>query len=162
MGTKLLSAANMVKAFDPNIGVNFGKRDMERMGIFVEMSYLIGKGHVEPYTGHIRQVATGRQMFPGYPKSKSATQDGYFAEKFLRVFEKEALTNMFQRHLIESIASSKKNIGSTAFRPAGATKKHSCPGDYHGTFIKNMPGKVQTVLSSNSTKDALEYEPRQL
>ncbi|XP_069684655.1 cilia-and flagella-associated protein 96-like isoform X2 [Periplaneta americana] len=128
-----------VKKYDSDIGRHFGKRDLERLGLFVEMGYMNGKGYVSPFTAQKDVRVKGRQLYPGYPKSKCGTQDGYFDDKFSRIFEKEAYTNMFKLQMKAALESAKKNTSKSAFVVPGPSKQHSSPGDYFGTF----GGKVE-------------------
>ncbi|KAJ9576645.1 hypothetical protein L9F63_025460, partial [Diploptera punctata] len=98
-----------------------------------------------------KEPTKGRQLFPGGPKSKCGKQDGYFQEEFQRIFEKEAYTNIFKIMMKLEKESAKKNISKSAFVVPGI-KKHSCPGDYYGTFS----GKVEAF--SPELKKKRPYE----
>ena len=60
-------------------------------------------------------------MLPGGSKEKSAKQDGYFSEKFVRVMDGEAFSDPVKRRRQHRMAESKKNL-SKAFLPTNANK----------------------------------------
>lgn len=37
----------------PQLGRNFGKPDLERLGLFIEMPYMNGKGYVSPFPSKV-------------------------------------------------------------------------------------------------------------
>ncbi|KAK4873506.1 hypothetical protein RN001_015535 [Aquatica leii] len=104
----------------------YGKPDMERLGLFVEMPYLNGKGYTPAYAKP--KLFKGLNMYPGGPKTKCGTQHGYFDDEFRRVFIGEGITRR------KKSQKTKKEEPITPFLPAGVPKKHATPGDHFGTF----------------------------
>ncbi|XP_052122723.1 UPF0602 protein C4orf47 homolog isoform X1 [Frankliniella occidentalis] len=125
------------------IGQHYGKRDMERIGIFAETGWLHGVPYVSPHGYEFRKGGTkGRQLLPGGGKTKVGLQDCYFDKgPFKRIFEKEAYSSAIRENYLASMASSKKNISSAAFLAGAPSKKHSTPGDFYGTFA----GRVKAM-----------------
>lgn len=125
------------------IGQHFGKRDMERIGIFAETGWLHGVPYVSPHGYEFRKGGTkGRQLLPGGGKTKVGLQDCYFDKgPFKRIFEKEAYSSAIRENYLASMASSKKNVSSAAFLAGAPSKKHSTPGDFYGTFA----GRVKAM-----------------
>lgn len=114
------------------------KTDMERVGVFSEMGYLLGDKYKPPnLSGGFNQAATkGRQLLPGGSKSKSANRDGYFSE-FGRVFDKEAYSDVIRMRRVDRLQNRKKNLA-----------KDWVPSNYppvmpgEGTYIGTLGGKV--------------------
>lgn len=83
-----------------------GKADIERLGVFVEMPYMNGKGYVSPFPSkhhHLHlfphfhphplepKLDKGRGILPEGRKSKTATQHGYFDDTYKRIYAGEAI-----------------------------------------------------------------------
>lgn len=64
----------------------------------------------------------GKQMLPGGLKDKCAKQDGYFKDKYDRVFEGEAYTDPIKMRRQHRIKENQKNIGKP-FLPSSGDKK---------------------------------------
>jgi len=64
----------------------------------------------------------GKQMHPGGNKDKSARQDGYFNDKFDRVFEGEAYSDPIKQRRQHRIKEGQKNLGKP-FLPSSGEKK---------------------------------------
>ncbi|XP_063725989.1 cilia-and flagella-associated protein 96-like isoform X2 [Symsagittifera roscoffensis] len=109
------------------------KTDMERIGVFSELGYLLGDKYKNPSKGGFNEKAgKGKQMLPGGSKSKSAVRDGYFSD-FGRVFEKEAYTDYVKMRRMDRIMASKKNIGKN-WTPSSYPSKMVGSGSYYGTL----------------------------
>ncbi|KAJ8982387.1 hypothetical protein NQ317_009642 [Molorchus minor] len=78
----------MVEKF-PEWANLYGKPDMERLGLFSEMPYMNGKGYVSLFPKPA--VTKGRNIMGEGPKSKNATQAGYFDKEYRRLFTGEAI-----------------------------------------------------------------------
>ncbi|XP_013386617.1 UPF0602 protein C4orf47 homolog isoform X2 [Lingula anatina] len=117
------------------MGEKGGKTDMERIGVFQEMSYAtIGDRYRRP--GEIQfnvSASKGKQMLPGGSKERSALQHGYFHEKFNRVFESEAYTDPIKIRRQRRVKEMQKNIGKQ-FIPSSGEKMPSGLGNHYGTF----------------------------
>eukprot|EP00076_Gallus_gallus_P040613 XP_025006151.1 UPF0602 protein C4orf47 homolog isoform X2 [Gallus gallus] len=100
-----------------------GKSDMERTGLFSEMSYVtIGDKYVSPYMRPFNEAASkNRQMLSEGSKTLSALQAGYFDPQFKRIFNGEAYSNPVQLRRRYRLAESKKNLGK-AFLPSNGDK----------------------------------------
>jgi len=113
----------------------FTKTDMERVGIFQEMSYITitdkykGAGAVQ----FNQSASKGKQMLPGGSKTRSALQAGYFNDKFVRVMENEAYTDPIKMRRQYRLKESKKNIGKP-FLPSSGEKQPSGLGNHYGTL----------------------------
>lgn len=64
----------------------------------------------------------GKQMLPGGLKEKSARQDGFFNDKFNRMFEGEAYSDPIKQRRQYRIKESQKNLGKP-FLPSSGDKK---------------------------------------
>ncbi|KAK3922391.1 UPF0602 protein C4orf47-like protein [Frankliniella fusca] len=146
-----------------SIGEHYGKRDIERIGIFAETGWLHGVPYVSPHGYEFRKGGTkGRQMLPGGGKTKVGLQDCYFDKgPFKRIFEKEAYSSAVRENYLASMASSKKNVSSTAFVAGAPGKKHSTPGDFYGTFSGIVRGMETKPTYKNITMSRQEKaQPR--
>ncbi|XP_069710986.1 cilia-and flagella-associated protein 96 [Phaenicophaeus curvirostris] len=117
-----------------------GKSDMERIGLFSEMSYVtIGDKYVSHFMRPFNEAASkNRQMLPGGSKALSALQAGYFEPQFVRIFEGEAYSNPVQLRRRRRLAESKKNLGN-AFLPSNGDKWPCGLGTYYGTIGGSYP-----------------------
>ncbi|XP_046990989.1 UPF0602 protein C4orf47 homolog [Schistocerca americana] len=119
-----------------DIGFHYGRTDLERIGLFAEMSYLHGMGYTRPYVNVFNEESIkGRQMIPGFPQSKCARDDGYFIP-FRRIFQKEAYFNKSRAAYLERLAATAKNIAPRTFVQPSPTKRQTGSGDYYGCFEK--------------------------
>ncbi|KAM8938841.1 cilia-and flagella-associated protein 96 [Pelodytes ibericus] len=116
------------------------KNDMERIGLFSEMSYIsIGDKYVPRVSKPFNEAAgKNRQMFPGGSKTMDNTLDGYFDSQFKRVFEKESYSDPFRERRQYRIEQAKKNLGK-AFIPSSGEKKGSGVGSFYGTLSGPIP-----------------------
>lgn len=129
------------------------KTDMERIGVFSEMGYLLGDKYKPPSKGGFNDAAgKGKQMLPGGSKTKSAARDGYFAD-FGRVFEHEAYTDYIRMRRMDRIKAGQKNIGK-AWTPS--SNPPIMPG--LGTYIGTLGGKVD-AFSPAATKGKSHTAP---
>ncbi|XP_025200972.1 UPF0602 protein C4orf47 homolog [Melanaphis sacchari] len=119
-----------------NIGKNHGKYDMDRIGLFSEMPYMIGDKY-QPLIikDNIRDLKKS-QMYPSILKTKTGLQDAYFDPKFKRLFENEKWQ---PKSKLSNNDEKKKKISTQPFIPSGPTKHHSTAGDYFGTFGPKLP-----------------------
>ncbi|NXP08517.1 CD047 protein, partial [Thinocorus orbignyianus] len=117
-----------------------GKSDMERIGLFSEMSYVtIGDRYVPCYMRSFNEAAgKNRQMLPGGSKMMSALQAGYFEPQFVRIFDGEAYSDAVQLRRRYRLAESKKNLGK-AFLPSNGDKLPCGLGSYYGTIGGSFP-----------------------
>ncbi|KAM9471050.1 cilia-and flagella-associated protein 96 isoform 1-T3 [Clarias gariepinus] len=111
------------------------KSDMERVGLFQEMSYISIGDKYNPLTQRAFNDAAykNKQMLVSGPKKKSALQAGYFDTRFKRIFENEAMTDLIKIQRQYQIQQAKKNL-TKAFLPNNGEKKASGTGSYYGTF----------------------------
>ncbi|NXC45562.1 CD047 protein, partial [Penelope pileata] len=112
-----------------------GKSDMERVGLFSEMSYVtIGDKYVSQYMRPFNEAASkNKQMLSEGSKTLSALQAGYFDSEFKRIFDGEAYSNPVQLRRRHRLAESKKNLGK-AFLPTDGEKLPCGLGTYYGTI----------------------------
>ncbi|RUS74435.1 hypothetical protein EGW08_017800 [Elysia chlorotica] len=139
------------------MGDKGGKSDMERVGLFQEMTYVtIGDKYVPPGKGYFNVPAgKGKQMLPGGSKVKSAKQDGYFAEKYGRVMEGEAYSDPVKLRRRNRMEEAKKNI-SKAFLPTSGKKTMNGLGTFFGTLGGNVPAFSPVSKGKASMKDPLK------
>jgi len=116
------------------LGFSYGRRDLERVGLFAEMGYLHGKGYTAPNAHSDIRDFKKPQMNPGVPKWKTGLQDCYFDNKFKRIFENEAYTNPYLMDVQERKDLKRKYPNMKPFLPPAHPKQHASPGDYFGTF----------------------------
>ncbi|XP_036933252.1 UPF0602 protein C4orf47 homolog isoform X2 [Acanthopagrus latus] len=100
------------------------KSDMERLGVFKEMSYIsVGDKYTAPSNRPFNESAyRSRQMQVGVAKQQCALQSGYFDKTFKRIFEHEALSDPLKLTHQNRIQQAKKNLGK-AFLPCNGVKK---------------------------------------
>lgn len=139
------------------MGDKGGKNDMDRIGLFQEMTYVtIGDKYKQPGKGYFNEPAgKGKQMLPGGSKDKCAKQDGYFAEKYGRVFEGEGYSDpvkMRRRHRMEQ---AKKNL-SKAFLPTNGDKAMNGLGTFFGTIGGNVAALSPVGKGKASAKNPLK------
>lgn len=107
--------------------------DLQRIGLFKEMSYLHGTSNVPFAASFNKDSNEGKQMMTNCTKRKGPTMDGYFDKEFSRVFEGEAYTDKIRIARMYRLKIAEK-ILNTTFRPNSPTKKPSGKGSYFGTF----------------------------
>ncbi|XP_076223031.1 cilia-and flagella-associated protein 96 [Nomia melanderi] len=109
-------------------GKRFGKTDLDRVGFFHDPS----PAPFDTYEGtgvKFREgIEKGRQLHPGPPTP-------LFEEKFLRIFDGEALNEPWPLEAKERLDREKTYIGGRLLPPSPA-KKHATSGDYYGCFNK--------------------------
>ncbi|XP_034546069.1 UPF0602 protein C4orf47 homolog isoform X2 [Notolabrus celidotus] len=100
------------------------KSDMERLGVFKEMSYIsIGDKYTPLFNRPFNESAySSRQMQAGVAKQRCALQGGFFEKSFNRIFEREALSDPLKAARQDRIQQTKKNLGK-AFLPSNSIKK---------------------------------------
>ena len=108
---------------------------MARLGLFSELSYTtIGDPYASNYKKPFNAAAgKGRQMLIGSTKSKSALQAGYFAEKFDRILDGEAYTDIVKIRRRDRLEQTKKNLAK-AWVPSNGDKLPSGLGSNFGCF----------------------------
>ncbi|KAM9376174.1 cilia-and flagella-associated protein 96 [Pholidichthys leucotaenia] len=111
------------------------KSDMERLGIFKEMSYItVGETYAPPTQRPFNRSAyRSRQMQAGVAKQRCALQSGFFDKSFNRIFEREALSDPLKLARQNRIQQAKKNLGK-AFLPCNGVKNLCGSGSYYGTL----------------------------
>ncbi|KAL8607336.1 hypothetical protein ACOMHN_039486 [Nucella lapillus] len=117
------------------MGDKGGKTDMDRIGLFQEMTYVTIGDRYKSTAGHgfNDTAGKGKQMLPGGSKERSALQMGYFAEKYGRVFDGEAYSDPIKLRRVHRLQESKKNL-SKPFLPSSGDKKASGLGNHYGTL----------------------------
>ncbi|XP_060905050.1 cilia-and flagella-associated protein 96 [Labrus mixtus] len=112
-----------------------GKSDMERLGVFKEMSYITVGEKYSPQTNRPfnESAYLSRQMQAGIAKQRCALQSGFFEKSFNRIFEREALSDPLRQARQNRIQQAKKNLGK-AFLPCNSVKKPCGSGSYYGTL----------------------------
>ncbi|XP_012731715.1 UPF0602 protein C4orf47 homolog [Fundulus heteroclitus] len=123
-----------------------GKSDMERLGVFMEMSYIsVGDKYTPTNSRSFNESAyQGCQMQAGVTKQLCALQSGFFDKSFKRIFEKEALSEPLRLARRNRMQQAKRNVGK-AFLPCSGTKKPCGSGSYYGTL--SGPIKATSPLS---------------
>ncbi|XP_066091872.1 cilia-and flagella-associated protein 96 [Saccopteryx bilineata] len=117
-----------------------GKTDMERVGLFSEMTYItVGDKYVSQFDRPFNEAASkNKQMLPGGSKEMSNLQAGYFDPHFVRIFEGEGYVSMNQVRRRRMMEEAKKNLGK-AFLPSSGEKKTCGVGSYYGTIGGPVP-----------------------
>lgn len=130
-----------------------GKTDMERVGLFKEMSYhTIGdKYRSKNQTSFNDAASKGKQILPGGSKTKSALSAGYFHDKFNRVMEGEAYSDPVKFRRQWRLKEAQKNIGK-AFLPSNGEKMPSGIGSHYGTFSGTVGAFSPSVKPAKSSK----------
>lgn len=114
--------------------------DMDRLGIFQEMSYITIN---EPYISEKPGITAtftpgrnkGRQMFGAPFYQKSSLDQGYFQSPFVRIFEAEAYFNKAKALLAARNASENFRIGKH-WMPSGPAERLCGVGSDAGAFGK--------------------------
>ncbi|XP_010753496.2 cilia-and flagella-associated protein 96 [Larimichthys crocea] len=123
-----------------------GKNDMERLGVFKEMSYIsVGDKYI-PHTNRPfnESAYRSRQMQAGIAKQRCALQNGFFDKTFNRIFEREALSDPLKLARQKRLEQGKKNLDK-AFLPCNAVKNPCGSGSYYGTL--SGPVEAMSPLS---------------
>ncbi|XP_008292509.1 cilia-and flagella-associated protein 96 [Stegastes partitus] len=112
-----------------------GKSDMERLGVFKEMSYIsVGDKYTPPVSSPFNESAyRSRQMQAGVAAQRCALQSGFFDKSFKRIFEREALSDPLRIARQQRIQQARKNL-SKAFLPCNGVKTPCGSGSYYGTL----------------------------
>lgn len=115
------------------------KSDMDRIGIFKEMSYhTVGDPYKNPGSFQFNTSAyKGRQMLPGGTKQKSALAHGYMSD-FSRVFEGEGYSDPIRTRRQDRLKASSRNL-SRSWNPTSLPKLGSGVGSHYGTFSGPVP-----------------------
>ncbi|XP_062249428.1 cilia-and flagella-associated protein 96 isoform X2 [Platichthys flesus] len=97
-----------------------GKSDMERLGVFKEMSYIsVGDKYTSPSNRPFNESAyRSRQIQAGI----AGLQSVFFEKSYKRIFEREALSDPLRLARQNRIQQAKKNLGK-AFVPYNGVKK---------------------------------------
>ncbi|KAK7491210.1 hypothetical protein BaRGS_00017481 [Batillaria attramentaria] len=129
-----------------------GKTDMERVGLFQEMSFVTTGDRYKTTALNFNEAATkGKQMLPGGLKERSATQAGYFQEKFGRVFEGEGYSDPIKRRRQYRMEQSKRNLGKP-FLPSNGEKMVCGLGNHYGTIGGPVPAFSAVKREPKSVK----------
>lgn len=134
-----------------DLGNQYGKPDVERVGLFSELPYMNGKGYVSPFPKP--RPDKGRNIIGEGPKVKTGRQDCYFDKEFKRLFEGEAIEGRRKAK-----GPKRKNPREIPFIPPGNPKKHASPGDYYGTF----GGKIEAFSNKRKPQPKHKAEPRNI
>ncbi|AWP12536.1 putative UPF0602 protein C4orf47 -like [Scophthalmus maximus] len=112
-----------------------GKGDMDRLGVFKEMSYIsIGDKYTSATNRPFNESAyRSRQMQAGMAIQRCALQNGFFDKSYKRIFEHEALSDPLRLTRQNRIKQAKKNLGK-AFIPCHGVKKPCGSGSHYGTL----------------------------
>ncbi|XP_005090248.1 UPF0602 protein C4orf47 homolog isoform X2 [Aplysia californica] len=139
------------------MGDKGGKSDMDRVGLFQEMTYVtIGDKYKPAGQSTFNDAAgKGKQMLPGGSKDKSARQDGYFSEKFNRVMDGEAYSDPVKLRRRYRMAEAKKNL-SKAFLPTNGQKAMNGLGTFFGTIGGNVKAFSPVSKGGGSGKNPLK------
>ncbi|KAF5399724.1 hypothetical protein PHET_07075 [Paragonimus heterotremus] len=127
------------------------KPDLDRLGIFKEMSYhTIKDPYVESQFERLGSRHRGRQILIGGRKLKSALPDGYFTE-FKRIFAGDNKLDIVsvmrkQRNLLK-----KRNIGKD-WIPGVPSKPISSSGSSYGTFSGPLSHFRPTSIKQSSSR----------
>jgi hypothetical protein len=111
------------------------KTDMERLGVFKELGYItIGDKYASKGNKSMNTAAEkGRQMMTSCTKARSGLQTGYFNEKFDRIMEGEAYTDIVKIRRKQRINEARRNLGKS-WVPTSDTKRPSGIGSFYGCF----------------------------
>ncbi|XP_069388083.1 cilia-and flagella-associated protein 96 [Paralichthys olivaceus] len=111
------------------------KSDMDRLGVFKEMSYIsVGDKYTSPTNRPFNESAyRSRQIQAGIAMQHCALQNGFFEKSYKRIFEREALSDPLRLARQNRIQQAKKNLGK-AFIPCNGVKKPCGSGSYYGTL----------------------------
>ncbi|XP_071313948.1 LOW QUALITY PROTEIN: cilia-and flagella-associated protein 96 [Trachinotus anak] len=113
-----------------------GKTDMERLGVFKEMSYIFKGDNYTPPTCPFNESfyrSQQRLRWTCMAQQRCALQSGFFNKSFKRIFECEALSDPLRLARQNHIQQAKKNLGK-AFLPSNSVKKPCGSGSYYGTL----------------------------
>lgn len=134
-----------------------GKRDMDRVGLFSEMTYVtIGDKYKNAHAGSFNDAAgKGKQMLPGGSKERSARQEGFFSEKFTRILDGEAYTDPVKRRRQHRMAEAKKNL-SKSFLPTNGNKTMNGMGTFFGTIGGNVKAFSPVGKGGGNKKEPLK------
>lgn len=144
---------------------NMAKNDMNRVGVFQEMSYITtGDPYVPKYKSAFNEQANkGKQMLPGPVKDRvTALQDGYFTKPFARVFDKESYSDPISLRRRARVDESKKNVTNKPFITFRGPIEPEGLGSNYGTFTGNteyFSGKTREGKPRESEKPNVKTNP---
>ncbi|XP_033949372.1 cilia-and flagella-associated protein 96 [Pseudochaenichthys georgianus] len=129
------------------------KNDMERLGVFKEMSYIsVGDKYTvtPPHNRPFNESAHhSRQMLAGVSKQRCALQNGFFDQSFKRIFEREALSDPVRLARQNRNQQNNKNLGK-AFLPCNRVTQPCGSGSYYGT----LSGPLEAMSPLSVTQKA--------
>ncbi|KAL6265546.1 hypothetical protein P5V15_002341 [Pogonomyrmex californicus] len=111
------------------VGHHFGKIDLERVGFFSDPPPGPFDVYQAPKIKFREDISKRRQILAG-PSIE------LFDKKYERIFEGEALTELWREEAKQRIKDEKRKIGGPML-PTSPSKKHSTPGDWYGCFAKS-------------------------
>lgn len=121
------------------IGYHFGKRDIDRCGLFSDPGYLIGDKYIHTSSSCTRTVCRGKQFSLGIPTVKS---NGLFDPEYKSIYVGDKYIEPWKRELTVAEISGKRWMA-----PPSA-KKHATPGDTFGTFTAHVEAFSPLIKSS--------------
>ncbi|CAH8432804.1 unnamed protein product [Heterobilharzia americana] len=126
--------------------------DLERLGIFKEMSYhTIRDPYDKPNSRIVRSAYKGRQMYCSGSKQRSATADGYFSP-FTRIFSGDNKIDIERLMRMQRKESAKKNKGKP-WIPSNGSHKLLGFGSSLDTFSGPTPYFKSTVKTKHEKLD---------
>ncbi|VVC36837.1 Protein of unknown function DUF4586 [Cinara cedri] len=132
---------------EDKMGKNHGKYDMDRVGLFAEMPYMINEKYKPIDITKGTRDLKNSQMYPSILKTKTGLQDAYFDPKYKRLFENEKSKKSQIKLPIETSTK-------PPFVPSSYTKRHATPGDSYGTFgpVYKATSNLKKPTSKNTEK----------
>ncbi|KAJ3085709.1 hypothetical protein HK102_013903 [Quaeritorhiza haematococci] len=129
------------KKNDPALGMGakFGRPDLDRLGVFSELSYLSNEPYRPSKDKFLTERAKGKQFSTHPPHRGHHTHDVYFQKEFTRLFENEAYTDLVQLRRNMRITQKEANIVNNPFRPSNVAPKPSGMGSWFGTIEQQFP-----------------------
>lgn len=141
------------------------KNDLNRLGIFQEMSYVtVQDPYVPSSKFNFNEAAyKGKQMLPGPVKDKvTGLQDGYFDKQFPRIFDKESYSDPIGNRRRERMEAAKKNLTNKPFITFQGEKKPEGLGSLFGTFagkVEHFSGKPREGKPAEKEKPNVKTNP---
>ncbi|KAJ1545348.1 hypothetical protein HK096_006504, partial [Nowakowskiella sp. JEL0078] len=132
----------------------FGRLDLDRMGLFSEMGY-ISSGEPYPHRkddSFLTNRAHGKQFQTTPPKPGHDNKDAYFDKEYSRVFENEPYTDLVVLRRRSRLTEKEKNITKSPFKPSSVPPKPSGSGSLYGTIEQQWPLQKKEI-------ETLEREP---
>ncbi|KAJ3049285.1 hypothetical protein HK097_009710, partial [Rhizophlyctis rosea] len=142
MPSKGNKSAKARAAATQEMGVRFGRPDLDRIGLFSEAPYISVNDPFDEKKARASALAErtkGKQFLTAPSKRGHNTKDVYFEKDFGRLFENEAYTDLVVLRRRWRQQAKERNIVPAPFKPSSIPPKPSGKGSIFGTIEQQWP-----------------------